>query len=51
MKLEASREELTSLVKNFLVALSNSQVGHNDSLEPENSIEISEIIKVLYEDK
>lgn len=51
MKLEASKEELTSLVKNFLVALSSSEVGHSDSLEPENSTEISEIIKVLYEDK
>ena len=49
--LEVEKEELISLVKKFLIALSNDNVGHWDGIEPENSIEISEIIKVLNEDK
>ncbi len=51
MNLEVEKEELISLVKKFLIALSNDNVGHWDGLEPGNSIEIREIIKVLNEDK
>lgn len=51
IKLEAEREELISLVKEFLIALSNNEVGQGDGVESVNSTEVSELIKVLNEDK